>query len=177
MKFILLNMALLLSFKAYSFKSLPTASFVDLKRYIGKWYVITSLPRFYTKRCLGQIADYKFLPNGNLHLKNTCIKKGSRNDSMEGEGIVINKSTNAEIEVEFDNFFTKLFGLKGDYTIIKLDPDYNYAMVGDKKRKTLWIMSREREIPDDVLNAYVKFARGLGFETDKLKKSKYFNQY
>jgi len=174
MKFIVLSMAILFSFKAYSLKILPTAKSVDLKRYIGRWYVITSLPRFFTKKCIGQIADYKLLPNGNLHLKNTCVKKRDRTHSMEGEGTVINKITNAEIEVDFDNFFTKLFGFRGDYTIIKLDPDYNFVMVGDKKRKTLWIMSREREMPKDILNEYIKFARDQGFATEDLKRSKYF---
>ena len=94
--------------------------------------------------------------------------------SMEGEGTVINKKTNAEIEVEFDNFFTKLFSIKGDYTIIKLDPEYEYVMVANKKRKSLWIMSREREMPIDILNEYIKFARDNGFKTKDLKKSKYF---
>ena len=174
MKFVLLNIALLISFKAYALNPLPTAKFVDLKRYMGKWFVITSLPKFYTKRCIAQVADYKILGSGKVFLKNTCIKKGDRTSSMEGEGTVINKTTNAEIEVDFDNFFTKLFGLKGDYTIIKLDPEYGYVMVGNKKRTSLWIMSRDREMPKDLLEEYIKFAKKVGFKVEGLKKSKYF---
>ena len=174
MKFVLLNIALLIGFKAYALKPLPTAKFVDLKRYMGKWFVITSLPKFYTKRCIAQVADYKISESGKVSLKNTCIKKGDRTSSMEGEGTVINKTTNAEIEVDFDNFFTKLFGLKGDYTIIKLDLEYEYVMVGNKKRTSLWIMSRKREMPDQILIKYIKMANDYGFKTEGLKKSKYF---
>ena len=174
MKFILLNMALLLSIKAFSTNILPTAKLVDLKRYVGRWYVITSLPKFYTKRCVGQIANYKLLKSGKLYLKNTCVRKGNRISSMEGEGTVVNKRTNAEIEVTFNNFFSKLLRIKGDYTIIRLDPRYNFVMVGNKKRTTLWIMSRKREMPKGLLDQYIKYANELGFETKELKRSKYF---
>src|SRR5574343_590137 len=104
--------------------SLPTASYVEVERYVGKWYAITSLPQFFSKKCVAQTADYEISTENSISVLNTCIKKGGKTTTITGTDSVVNTVTNAELEVVFDNFFTRLFKVKGDYTIIKLDPDY-----------------------------------------------------
>ena len=115
-------------------------------------------------RCINQTNKPVFLTGKAGTGKTTTIT---------GTATVVNSVTNAELEVVFDNFFTRLFKVKGDYTIIKLDADYEYVMIGSKDRKSLWIMSRETTMPSAVLKQYVNFAAANGFDVSKLVNSKF----
>jgi apolipoprotein D and lipocalin family protein len=153
-------------------QTLPTADYVDVGRYVGKWYAISSLPQFFTRKCVGQTADYGIINEQTISVVNTCLK-GKGTTTIKGEAVVTNAATNAELIVTFDNFFTRLFRVKGDYTIIKLDADYRYVLIGSKDRKSLWIMSRQTEMPADVLAQYLKYAQELNFKVDKMVLSKF----
>ena len=165
---------LLLSFFTLSLhaQSLPTASYVDIGRYIGKWYAVTSLPLFFSRNCQGQTAEYDIINEKTISVFNTCLKDNG-NTTIEGKAVVKNSKTNAELIVTFNNFFTKLFNVKGDYTIIKLDENYEYVMIGSKDRKSLWIMSRRPFMPQEDLKEYKDYAKELGFDTSKLVNSKF----
>ena len=153
-------------------QTLPTASYVDIGRYIGKWYAVSSLPLFFSKNCKGQTADYEIINDNTISVFNTCFKENGKT-TINGKAVVKNTTTNAELIVTFDNFFTRLFKVKGDYIIIKLDENYEYVMVGSNDRKSLWIMSRRPDMPIDELNEYKNFAKEIGFDTSKLIKSEF----
>lgn len=168
-KIILVILTCLLPLGLYA-KPLPTASFVEIERYVGKWYSITSLPQFFTRNCLSQTAEYEILNAKTISVLNTCYKTKSKT-TITGKAVVINPKTNAELIVTFDNFFTRLFRVKGDYTIIKLDENYDHVMIGSKDRKSLWIMSRSPDMPEAILYDYVEIAKKEGFPVSKLVKS------
>lgn len=153
-------------------EQLPTASNVEVTKYIGKWYAISSLPQFFTRNCLAQTADYDIINSQTISVLNTCLKVKGKT-TIKGQAVVTNAQTNAELEVTFNSFFTRLFRVKGDYNIVKLDSDYRYVMVASNNRKSLWIMSREKTMPAEVYDEYVKLAKNLGFNTDKLVLSKF----
>ena len=150
---------------------LPTAKNVDVGRYIGKWYAVSSLPQFFTRSCLAQTAEYGIIGDGEISVLNTCLKKGGKTKTIEGKAVVANKATNAELIVTFNNFWTKLFRVKGDYTIMKLSEGYDTVLVASKDRKSLWIMSRTPSIDEQVLTEYTAFAKANGFDTDKLERA------
>lgn len=151
---------------------LTTASYVDIPRYVGKWYAITSLPQFFTRNCKGQTAEYEIIDEKTISVVNTCIKSKGTTD-IKGQAVVKNKKTNAELIVTFNSFFTRLFRVKGDYTVIKLDPDYQYSLVGSKDRKSLWLLARDTEIPEEVIAEYIAFAKKEGFPVEKLVNSEF----
>jgi apolipoprotein D and lipocalin family protein len=151
---------------------LRTAEFVDVKCYVGKWYTISALPQFFTRNCNGQTAEYEIINDESISVLNTCLKKKG-NSTIKGKAVVKNKKTNAELIVTFDSFFTRLFRVKGDYTIIRLDEDYRYALVGSKDRKSLWILSRQPFMPEDVIQDYETTASEEGFEVSRLQRYEY----
>lgn len=153
-------------------QALPTAEYVDISRYVGKWYAISSLPQFFTRSCVGQTADYEIINEQTISVLNTCLKsKGTT--VIRGQAVVKNAATNAELIVTFNNFFTRLLRVKGDYTIIKLDKDYKYVMVGSRDRKSLWIMARSPEMPEEFLSEYSQLAKDLKFKVENLVRSKF----
>jgi apolipoprotein D and lipocalin family protein len=151
---------------------LPTVSSVSIERYVGKWYSIAALPQFFTRKCIGQTADYKIIGPQTISVLNTCFKKNG-SSTISGKAVVLNTATNAELEVTFDSFFTRLFRVKGEYNIIKLDKDYKFVLVGTSDRDSLWIMSRTPIMPTEEYDAYVKSAAALGFPVEKLERSKF----
>ncbi len=174
MKNIVSSLMLIFSLSACASKTttLPTAKSVDIKRYAGKWYAISSLPQTFTRKCKAQTADYGVINAQSISVLNTCIQE-TKKTTISGEAVVVNFETNAELEVTFNNFFTKLLRVKGDYTIIKLDEKYRYVLVGSKDRESLWILARETSMPPKTYNSYVNIAKKHGFPVSKLRKSEF----
>ncbi len=153
-------------------RDLPTADYVDIPSYLGKWYTISSLPQFFTRNCVGQTAEYGLINEQTISVLNTCLKKKGTT-KISGQAVVKNAATNAELIVTFNSFFTRLFRVKGDYTIVKLDAKYRYVLVGDHKRKSMWILSRTPTMPEADYNDYVSFAEAQGFPVKNLVLSKF----
>lgn len=154
-------------------RDLPTADYVDIQRYLGKWYAVAALPQFFTRSCVGQTAEYGLINSQTISVLNTCLKKNGKRSTIKGQAVVANAATNAELIVTFNSFFTRLFRVKGDYTIIRLDPEYRYVLVGDKRRKSLWILSRTPEMPEDDYQSYVQTALELDFPVKRLVRSEF----
>ena len=173
MKKILLALLLALSFTAFAGETLPTPSQVDIAKYIGKWYAVSALPQFFTRKCVAQTAEYDILSANSISVLNTCIKKNGKTTDIFGKAVVADPKTNARFVVTFNNFFTKLFRVKGEYVIIKLSPGYDTVLVGSTDRKSMWILSRTPAIDEDTFLEYKTFAKKLGFRTDKLVDSKF----
>ncbi len=152
---------------------LPTANSVDIGRFIGKWYAVSLLQQRFTRNCLGQTAEYSIRSENSINVLNTCLKKDNKIETIKGKAVVANPKTNAELIVTFDNFFTRLFRVKGDYNVIKIDEGYENLIVGSKDRKSLWIMSRTPNMDEEVLKEYTAYAKSIGFNTDELVLSKF----
>jgi apolipoprotein D and lipocalin family protein len=146
---------------------------VEVSQYVGKWYSHYALPQTFTRKCLAQTAEYEVINETTISVHNLCLKKKGT-QSIRGKAVVTNPGDNSKLIVTFNNFFTRLFRVKGDYNIIKLDSNYEYVLIGSKDRKSLWLMSRsEVEVPGYIKESYLSFAQEQGFDTSKLVKSKF----
>lgn len=172
MKIFLLALLISCSTMAANRGPVATDEVIDIQKYIGKWYAISDIPQFFTRSCLYQTADYGIKSESEISVKNTCFAK-NKTKIIYGQAKVVNFETNAELIVTFNSFWTRLFRVKGDYSIIKIDPNYDYVMVGGKNRSNLWIMSRRPSMPEDLYNEYVEHAKELGFDVTRLRKSKF----
>ena len=152
---------------------LPVESDVDVTSFVGKWYTISSLPQFFTRKCVGQSAEYGIINEKTISVHNVCYKESGKTKDIFGKGVIEDAPNNARLTITFDSFWTKLFRVKGDYNIIKLSEGYDSVMVGSSNRKSLWIMSRTPALDPVTLQDYKTLARTLGFSTEKLRESKY----
>jgi len=144
-----------------------TVSHVDLKRYMGVWYEIARYPNSFQKGCVGSKATYTLLDDGKVSVLNECYDKSFNGKlrSAKGKAWVIDKKTNAKLKVSFFWFFA------GDYWIIDLDDHYSYAVVGHPLRKYLWILSRSKEMDEDVYEAIVSRLRDKQYEVSRLVRT------
>ena len=52
---------------------------------------------------------------------------------------------------------------RGDYWILKLDDDYQTVLVGEPKRKYLWILSRTPQLKKEQIQEYLNYAKSQGY--------------
>lgn len=173
MKNFLIVFILAFSCQTYSKGSIATSDYVDINQFVGKWYAIASLPQRFTRNCLYQSAEYDIVDSSSISVLNTCYRENRSNQTIDGKAVIKNFQTNAQLDVKFDRWWARLFNIKGDYNIIKIDQEYQYLLVGSRDRKSLWIMARVKSIPEDVYQAYLEKAKELNFDIDKLVLSKF----
>lgn len=155
------------------YPQLETVEHVDLSRYLGKWYEIARFDQKFQKNCTAVTAEYKLRKNGTIKVINKCrkFKPTGKLKVAIGRARVSNKTTNAKLKVQFFLRFLRIGFLSGNYWILDLGEDYEYALVGDPSRKYLWILSRTKEMDERTYLELVQKAETLGFDTSKLLKT------
>jgi apolipoprotein D and lipocalin family protein len=156
--------------KATASESLPplrTVESVDLNRYMGKWYEIASFPQRFQKGCVASTATYTLGSNGKVDVLNQC-----RNETLDGKlrnakgtAWVVHKSTNARLKVRF------FWPFSGDYWIIDLGANYEFAVVGHPSRTYLWILSRTPRMDDGTYQAILGRLKAQGYDLSRLNKT------
>ncbi len=146
---------------------LQTVAHVDLQRYLGTWYEIANYPQSFQRNCNATTATYSARDDGDIDVLNRC-RKGSLDgpeDSAHGRARVVDRTTNAKLEVSFFRPFW------GDYWVIELGAGYEYAVVGHPSRDYLWILSRTPTLPADVYDGIVARLKAMGYETERLVRT------
>ncbi len=154
-------------------KELPTATSVDLSRYVGKWYEIARLPMWAQRNCLRSTAEYRVLESGEIGVKNACVTTDGEETSIEGKATIVDQVHRAKFNVLFDQWAAKLVAFftssdQGNYWILRVDPEYRHVIVGTPDREYLWILARTPSLPESTYQELVAFSQGLGFTTENL---------
>ena len=148
---------------------LRTVGRVDLDRYLGTWYEIARYPNSFQEGCQATTATYSLRDDGDIKVLNACHEgspDGPR-DTAEGKAWVVDQKTNAKLEVQF------FWPFSGDYWIIDLGEDYEYAVVGNPDRSYLWILSRTTSLEQDALDGILTRVEGQGYDRAKLLWTKH----
>ncbi len=143
-----------------------TVDHVDLVRYSGKWYEIASYANRFQKGCINSQATYTLGEDGTISVLNRCTdeRTGQRRQA-EGKASVMDKSSNAKLKVSF------FWPFSGDYWIIDLGEEYEYAVIGHPERKFLWILSRTRQMEEKVYRDILSRLQQQGYDTSRLMKT------
>jgi len=92
-------------------------------------------------------------------------------DEAEGVARVVDKTTNAKLEVSFVSLFGwHLFW--GDYWILDLDDDYTHVVVGTPSRKYAWILARTTSLPAEVWERTQQILLKAGYDLERLVKTR-----
>jgi apolipoprotein D and lipocalin family protein len=140
---------------------------VDFQRYSGLWYDIARNPSFFQNKCLHSTAEYAVLTEDSVSVKNTCYQKNNKVTDIEGTAKVKDPAVPAKLKVKF-NFFAR-----GDYWIVELDPNYEWAVVSGPQKKSLFILARQAPMQKELLNHILQTLKSKGFDTSKLIYDQY----
>ena len=137
---------------------------VDLNRYMGLWYEIAAIPNFFQRHCARDTrAEYALREDGLVGVINRCVRASGEVDQAEGVARVADPATNAELEVSF----VSLLGFRlfwGDYWVIGLGKDYEYALIGTPTRRWGWILARDPHPPEAQIQAWMAELKVQGYD-------------
>jgi len=146
--------------------NLDVVPHVDLNRYVGQWYEIARLPNRFEKKCANSVtATYSLRTDGKIEVVNRCRKSSGDYTTAKGKAKVVDKTTNAKLKVTF------FWPFYGDYWILDLGENYEYAVVGAPNRKYLWILSRSPQIDETVYRQLLAKMAARGFKTEQMIKT------
>ncbi len=162
-----LTLVFVLFYTMVAHADVRTVPYVDLQKYAGTWFEIGSIPQIFQLGCKCTYAQYGVRADGDIDVKNTCFRNGKER-SVSGRARVIDKQSNAKIQVRFGMPFY-LPTRSGNYWVIGLDSQYRYSVVSNRDGSTLWILSRTRELDPVLLDEAMKIAESNGLDLSKLE--------
>lgn len=146
---------------------------VDLQRFMGRWYVIASipihvplLPMFSEKGAHNGVETYRLEPDGTIRTTYS-FRRGSF-DGPEAvftpQARVANAPVNSEWRMKFAWYVPA-----ADYLILHVDPDYQRTVIGVPDRKYVWIMSRTPTMPTAEYDQLIATLRASGYDRKRIE--------
>ncbi len=147
-----------------AYLALDSVEEFDLEKYMGKWYEIYRLPNKFEEGLEDITAHYELTEDGTVIVTNEgrVIADRSRIKQAKGRAWVPDPKEPSKLKVSF------FWPFSGDYWILKIDPEYNHALVGDPGGKFLWILSRDRKPNPEIVEQLMDYASTLGFDVEKM---------
>lgn len=144
-------------------KRLMTVKPFDLQKYLGKWYEIARLDYKWERHLDNVTATYTLKENGDVRVDNKGYDfiKEKWEESI-GKAKFVDDPQEGRLKVSFFGPFYS------GYNVIAIDENYKYALVVGESTKYLWILSREKTIPEEIKQDYLQKARALGYKTEEL---------
>lgn len=147
-------------------KPIKTVDYVDLDRFMGKWYVIANIPTFIEKDAYNATETYRLEDDGTI-ATTFRFNKGSLDGPVKKynpRGFIRNNQSNAVWDMQF------LWPFKAEYRIIYLAEDYSLTVIGRTKRDYVWIMAREPSISEEKYASILEFLQEQDYNISKVQK-------
>ena len=150
-------------------QALPTllpVEYVDIDRFMGKWYVIAAIPTIIEKNIYNAVEIYKKSKDGTIATTFTFKKGGfdGEEKTYKPKGFIKDKNSNAIWGMQF------IWPIQADYRIIYLDTDYKTTIIGRNKRDYLWLMSRQARISEPAYNKLMDVVKNAGYDPNLVQK-------
>lgn len=137
---------------------------LDINKYLGKWYEIARYDHSFERDLVGVTATYSFREDGKIKVVNSGFEKtlnGEKSVAI-GKAKIPDKNVPSKLKVSFFWFFY------GDYFVLDLDKDYQWAIVGSSSDNYLWILSRTPTIDKNLYNELLNKLTKRGYDVSKL---------
>jgi apolipoprotein D and lipocalin family protein len=147
-------------------KPINTVEYVDLNRFMGKWYVIANIPTFIEKDAHNATETYRLESDGTI-ATTFRFNKGSLEGPVKTyhpRGFIRDNQSNAVWGMQF------IWPFKAEYRVIYLAEDYSLTVIGRTKRDYVWIMAREPSIPDEKYALILDFLQEQDYDIRKVQK-------
>lgn len=145
---------------------MKTVDYVDIERFMGRWYVIANIPTFIEKDIFNAVETYSLNSDGTIATTFTFRKGGfdGKLKEYQPKGFVLDKKSGALWGMQF------IWPVKADYRIVSLNEDYTQTIIGRQARDYVWIMARTPTIPDADYDRLVAEVEALGYDLTKMRR-------
>ena len=147
-------------------KPLVAVEKVELDKYLGVWYEVARKPMYFERKCIYDItATYTLNENGNIGVDNRCYTKDGQLNQSIGEAFIQNAPFNTKLKVSFLPESVRWLPVgRGDYWVLKIDDAYQTVLVGEPRRRYLWVLSRSAQPDQAVVKEYLDYAQSIGYD-------------
>lgn len=138
---------------------------LDINKYLGTWYEIARYDHSFERGLVGVTANYTLRKDGKIKVLNTGYKNSLSGKFSEAIGkakIPDPKNNPAKLKVSFFLFFY------GDYYVMELDQNYQWAVIGSSSDNYLWILSRTPQLDKDIYDSLIENLKKRGYDLSKL---------
>lgn len=136
-----------------------TVKTLDLSSYLGTWYELARFDHTFERGMQEVMAFYELRDDGKIDVINSGIKNGKYKVAY-GKAKLTDEAGVLRV-----SFFGPFYS---DYRVLMLDEDYEYALVGGKNDKYLWILSRNPELEDEDYDKILTEASRRGYDISRL---------
>jgi apolipoprotein D and lipocalin family protein len=144
---------------------------LDPQRYAGIWYEVARVPNRLQAPCVGDVtASYRNLDDGSMRVVQRCRDAGQQVRLVVGRAVAVaGDPSGARLRLSYlPAWLDWLPAAQEDHWVVMLDPDYRYAVVSQRSRQGLWILSRTPSLDGDTYEAIVGRLRAQKYPVDKL---------
>jgi len=147
---------------------------IDVQKYAGRCYEVARLPMYFQRNCVSDVqAKYSLNADKTIRVKNQCMNKEGELDVSEGVAYPQNDG-NSQLKVSFLPKGLRWVPFsKGDYWVLRIDEDYQVALVGGPSHRYLWLLSRTPDMDEAVIENYLNTAKAQGYDLSKLIRTKH----
>ncbi len=152
--------------RALADRPLTPVEHVDLSRYMGRWYVIASIPTFVERDGYDPVETYRMRPDGAIDTSFHFHKGGFDGPlkRIHSVATVVPHTGNAEWQVHLFRV------LREQYIVAWLAPDYSAVIVARDARDHAWLMARTPCVADSEYRMMLERLRAMGYDTTKVVK-------
>ncbi len=141
----------------------PVSGF-DLSRYAGTWYEAARFPHWFERGLTSVTAEYALRKDGTVTVTNRGYDPArGKWKTAVGRARLLGAPDVARLGVTF------FWPFSAPYQVIRLDPEYRWAVVTTDTYDYLWILSRTPALPKETLEELVAFAKASGFDVSKIE--------
>lgn len=147
---------------------------IDVQKYAGRWYEVARLPMYFQRNCASDVqAKYSLNSDKTIKVRNQCMNKEGKLDVSEGVAYPQNDG-NSQLKVSFLPKGLRWVPFsKRDYWVLRVDEDYQVALVGGPSHRYLWLLSRTPDMDEAVIEDYLNTAKAQGYDLSKLIRTKH----
>ena len=135
----------------------------ELEPYLGTWYEIARLDHSFERGLSNVSAQYSLREDGGVSVLNRGYRteKGAW-DEAAGKAYFVGDPSVGRLKVSFFGPFY------GGYNVFELGENYEYSMIAGPDRSYLWILAREPQLPQAMLDELLAKAEAAGYDTSEL---------
>jgi len=135
---------------------------IDLKSFMGKWFVVGHMPTFIDKNIVNAVEEYEW----NETKQHIDVKCTYMNWELTKESSLLQTAKVANVYNTEWKLSVKLgfVGVPLSWLIIHCEDDYSACIVGSRQRRFLYIMSRRRALEATTYERLKDLAESVGYD-------------
>lgn len=139
---------------------------LDIEKYLGTWYEIARYDHSFERGLVGVKANYSMRNDGKIKVLNSGYKGSLEGEISQviGKAKIPDPNIPAKLKVSFFWIFY------GDYFVIELDDNYQWAVIGSSSDNYLWILSRSPQMNEDLYAELLNKLKKRGYNVSNLIK-------